>query len=108
MKRWFVEATGRTYLDAWLGQMSGTYGASVEWSTSNSSDNRENRERTRKQSPFAPSKVDAYTALFLLPDAPAPLVKAAYRELAKLHHPDAGGTTEGMQKINEAYRQLAA
>ncbi len=30
-------------------------------------------------------------------------VKARYRDLAKQHHPDRGGSTETMQRINSAY-----
>ncbi len=50
----------------------------------------------------------AHAALHLTPDAPPELVKAAYRCLATLHHPDKGGDTATMQAINAAYRQLAA
>jgi hypothetical protein len=50
--------------------------------------------------------VEAYAALHLLPSAPGDLVKAAYRIMSKLHHPDTGGTTREMQRVNEAYRRL--
>lgn len=50
----------------------------------------------------------AYRTLHLLPSAPPELVKAAYRVACKLHHPDAGGTTGEMQRVNEAYGLLAA
>jgi curved DNA-binding protein CbpA len=43
-----------------------------------------------------------------LPSAPPEVVKAAYRALAVLNHPDKGGETEVMQRINAAYRRLAA
>ena len=43
-----------------------------------------------------------YSALHLLPSAPDPLVDAAYRCLARLHHPDAGGDTTTMQQLNAA------
>jgi curved DNA-binding protein CbpA len=36
------------------------------------------------------------------------VVKAAYKALAVLNHPDKGGETEVMQRINDAYRRLAA
>lgn len=47
-----------------------------------------------------------YTVLHLLPTAPPELVKASYRTLASLHHPDKGGDTAIMAKINEAYEDL--
>jgi DnaJ-domain-containing protein 1 len=50
----------------------------------------------------------AHAALHLTPDAPPELIKAAYRCLATLHHPDKGGDTTRMQLINAAYKQLAA
>ena len=33
--------------------------------------------------------------------------KAKYRELAKVHHPDAGGDLKVMQEINRQYREIA-
>ena len=33
-------------------------------------------------------------------------LKAAYRRLAKQHHPDHGGSTEAMQEINNEYTAL--
>lgn len=49
---------------------------------------------------------DAYKTLWLRPGAPQELVRSAYRTLAKLHHPDAGGDTRQMQRINAAFEQL--
>ena len=48
----------------------------------------------------------AYAALHLLPTAPPVLVRAAYRTLATLHHPDRGGDTATMVALNAAYAQL--
>ena len=45
---------------------------------------------------------DSYVVLHLLPSAPPELVTAAHRCLAKIHHPDAGGSTAVMQQINRA------
>ncbi len=33
-------------------------------------------------------------------------ISAAYRRLAREHHPDVGGSDERMQEINVAYREL--
>jgi hypothetical protein len=56
--------------------------------------------------PAADSRTEAYRALHLLPTAPPELVKAAYRVLALLNHPDKGGDTETMRNINVAYELL--
>jgi hypothetical protein len=50
--------------------------------------------------------VAAYRTLHLLPTAPDELVKHAYRVMCKIHHPDKGGTTPQMQRVNEAYGRL--
>jgi len=61
--------------------------------------------RRSEPTPIRKSDPD-YAALFLLPGAPAELVRAAYRTLAKAHHPDRGGTTAQMQAVNAAYEAL--
>jgi len=52
------------------------------------------------------SQVPECTTLFVTADAPLEVVKAAYRALSKLYHPDRGGDTAAMQRINEAYSHL--
>lgn len=47
-----------------------------------------------------------WSALHLSPGAPKEVVRAAYRALAALHHPDAGGDTATMAKINDAYDRI--
>lgn len=49
---------------------------------------------------------EPFRVLHLLPTAPAPVIHAAYKALARLHHPDTGGNTHSMQLINSAYDQL--
>jgi hypothetical protein len=49
-----------------------------------------------------------YSALRLLPSAPDPLVDAAYKCLARLHHPDVGGDTTRMQQLNAAREAIRA
>ena len=49
---------------------------------------------------------DPWTILHLRSTAPPELVIAAHRCLAKLHHPDRGGTTAVMQEINAAAEAL--
>jgi hypothetical protein len=50
-----------------------------------------------------PPKQDWWVALDVNPGANAHEVKSAYRELIKLHHPDAGGRQEDFAAIQQAY-----
>lgn len=51
----------------------------------------------------APKRRDPYEVLGVRPDAPAEVIKASYQALARKAHPDAGGSTERMQELNEAW-----
>jgi len=44
--------------------------------------------------------------LHLLPNAPLEVIVAAYRAMAKLVHPDLGGSHEHMKAVNGAYETL--
>jgi DnaJ-class molecular chaperone len=72
---------------------------------------RRRRGAKRKASPKTPSAqrllIKTYAALHLLPGAPMPVIKAAYRALALIHHPDKGGSTRPMQRINAAFALLS-
>ena len=48
----------------------------------------------------------AAAVLFVTTDAPPDVVTAAYRALAKQYHPDRGGSTEQMQRLNAALEVL--
>lgn len=48
----------------------------------------------------------AYSTLHLQPTAPPEVVEAVYKTMAKLVHPDRGGTTADMQAINEAVAEI--
>ncbi len=56
--------------------------------------------------PPPPPPANPYGALYLLPTAPQPVVRAVYKVLAKLHHPDVGGDPELMKTINLAYEAI--
>ena len=58
--------------------------------------------------PPTPAQIDPdRAALFLLPNAPFEVVKAAYRALAKTNHPDrVGGDGSNMRKINDAFARI--
>lgn len=47
-----------------------------------------------------------YATLSLASSASAKDIKAKYRKLSLIHHPDRGGNTEKMAHLNEAYRIL--
>lgn len=49
-----------------------------------------------------------YAALWLRDGAPLDVVKAVYRALALRTHPDRGGSTEEMQRLNAAYEQIVS
>jgi hypothetical protein len=64
------------------------------------------RESGRRSADRAPQAGDPYVVLHLRETAPPELVTAAYRCLARLHHPDRGGSTATMQAINAAAEQI--
>lgn len=47
-----------------------------------------------------------YKLLGISPSAPWEEVERAYREKAKVHHPDRGGDADAMRALNEAYALL--
>lgn len=53
-----------------------------------------------------PSASDPYAVLGVPPSATATEIKAAYRALVKLHHPDAGGDEERILALNAAWEAL--
>jgi molecular chaperone DnaJ len=50
---------------------------------------------------------DYYNVLGLQKDCSASEIKSAYKKLAKIHHPDAGGNESEFKKIVEAYETLS-
>jgi DnaJ-class molecular chaperone len=52
--------------------------------------------------------VDYYELLGVSPTAEMHEIRGAYIVQAKEHHPDAGGSTEMMQRLNDAYKTLAS
>lgn len=56
--------------------------------------------------PPSPKTIDSLARLHLRETAPWPVVEAAYKALARLHHPDKGGDQTTMKHINAAYTNL--
>ena len=52
------------------------------------------------------SSSDHYRVLQIQPDAVPEVVAAAYRALARLHHPDLGGDARTMAAVNDAWEVL--
>ena len=57
--------------------------------------------------PWRAGSGSPYRILGLDPTAPDELVKLVYRHLARRLHPDAGGSTEAMARLNGAYEEIA-
>jgi len=106
-KTWRVDADAHDELHGWLADARSTFSARIEW-ISGEADADPDAEWTPPKR-ARPTLVDPYTTLWLLPGAPPELVRAAFKCLATLHHPDKpGGDTEAMQRINDAYRRFSA
>lgn len=63
--------------------------------------------KCRRRRPGPPrQRSGAEATLFCLPDAPPEVLRAAFKALARLHHPDVGGSEESMKRINAAMEEL--
>ena len=62
--------------------------------------------RYQQQRPVHNQSAEALAVLGLAEGASLAAIKRAHRRLAKLHHPDMGGSAESFRRINEAYQQL--
>ncbi len=104
----FIPAPGREYLPgerAWLISPGWVHSAldTLRWYF----DEVQLIEHDQPSTPTPIRKTDQdFATLYLLPGAPAEIIRAVYRELARLHHPDKGGQTAKMQAINAAYQTL--
>ncbi len=61
---------------------------------------------TSREAPPDRNTSDAFVVLHLRETAPVELIEASYRVMARLHHPDVGGTEAQMKQINAAYDAL--
>jgi hypothetical protein len=60
----------------------------------------------QEDTPVRVKPVTPFEVLHLLPSAPTEVVKAAFKALALLHHPDRGGDEELFKEINSAYETI--
>ena len=102
-RKWVVGEPAAESFRHWLSYARATFGAQVQWIGEAYED-----PESEWTPPTKPKAVDPYVTLHLLPSAPPELIRAAFKCLAQIHHPDKGGETEVMQRINDAYKQLAA
>ncbi len=103
-KTWRVDTYAHDCLHGWLAYARATFNARIEWIGETDAD----PESEWKPPKPKPKAVDPYQVLHLRETAPPELIRAAFKCLAQIHHPDKGGETEVMQQINDAYRRLAA
>jgi hypothetical protein len=88
-KTWLITDWER--LDEWISEMRSVYAVETEY---------DNEQPSR---PPPQSIASPFQTLYLLPNAPPEVVKASYKALAKIHHPDARGNSEKMIEINRAF-----
>jgi hypothetical protein len=106
---WQVDASAKSDLDEWVRQVHHEMPVKVVWVGAN--EPKEERQQQHEWPPpryRKPTREELLKRLHLLPDAPAELIKAAYRTLAQMNHPDHGGNEETMKLLNEAFQLLAA
>lgn len=58
------------------------------------------------EGPTGPVIRDPYEVLGIRPDAPLEVAEASYRALAKVAHPDAGGSEAKMAELNAAIERV--
>jgi hypothetical protein len=96
-KSWCVDASAEFEMGEWLALCTAEFHAEVT---------RTYARRQERQTRATPKvEADPFAALYLLPSAPVEVVRAAYRALAIIHHPDHGGDAERMRAINAAYTE---
>jgi hypothetical protein len=89
-KTWLI--TDWECLDEWISELRSVYTVETEYD-----------DEQPSQKPPPQSIASPFQTLYLLPNAPPEVIKAAYKALAKIHHPDARGDGERMVAINRAF-----
>lgn len=60
-----------------------------------------------RRQPSVADRVQAAEVLGVRPDAPREVIRSAWRDAARHHHPDRGGDAERFRAVSDAYRLLA-
>ncbi len=94
-KSWRILPEGQLYVMDWITVCRDQFNAEVTWGKAKSQP-----RATRKP------EADPFAALHLLPSAPVEVVKAAYKALAVIHHPDKGGDAVQFTKIQKAWEAV--
>jgi hypothetical protein len=89
-KIWLI--TDWECLDEWIGELRSVYAVETVY---------DDEQPSRKPPPQ--SIASPFQTLYLLPNAPPEVVKASYKALAKIYHPDLRGSSEKMIAINRAF-----
>jgi hypothetical protein len=123
---WVIIADGSECLERYLSLMEARFAASIRIRDETNDERTERERQTRHESAAGGGAREetgsqrdkettkkmnilrAYETLYLQPGAPMAVIHAAYRTLAKLHHPDMGGDTTAMAEINTAYHHVLA
>lgn len=66
----------------------------------------DSRSSEPPKDPGPPTSYGPYAALYVNSAAPNCVINAAYKALARMHHPDLGGDNRVMGVINAAYEEL--
>jgi hypothetical protein len=90
-KTWLITDWER--LDEWIGELRSVYAVETVYDD----------EQPSRKPPPPQSIASPFQTLYLLPNAPPEVVKAAYKALSRLHHPDLRGSNEKMIAINRAF-----
>jgi hypothetical protein len=108
-RKWVVGEPATESFRRWLSYARTTFDARIEWLGEAYAD--PEAEWTPPPPPRPPRSkaLDPHATLWLLPGAPPELVRAAFKCLATIYHPDKPtGDEEKMKELNSAYRRLAA
>lgn len=103
MKVWNVAGAANESFFRWLSYVRVHCHAQVEWLSGAEA---ENETRGKWSPPREEAQLDPYAVLHLRESAPEVVIRAAYRALALICHPDRGGDAEEMRRINLAYETL--
>ena len=109
-RKWVVGEPATESFRRWLSYARTTFNVQVQWIGGEAYADPE-AEWTPPPPPRPPRSkaLDPHATLWLLPGAPPELVRAAFKCLATIYHPDKPtGDEEKMKELNSAYRRLAA